>query len=85
MDCDLKDITVHYEMFGSGRPMVMLHGWSGDHRHVMSDMEPLFKQRDGWKRIYPDLPGHGRTPGKDWIANRDKILDVVNEVEIYLI
>jgi len=77
MDCDLKDITVHYELFGEGRPIIMLHGWSCDHRYMVSDMEPLFRQRDGWKRIYLDLPGHGRTPGKDWITNQDKILDVV--------
>src|SRR4030067_2889885 len=79
MDCELKDITVHYEMLGEGRPIIMLHGWSADHRHVMSDMEPLFTQRYGWKRFYPDLPGHGRTPGKDWITNQDKILDVVSD------
>jgi pimeloyl-ACP methyl ester carboxylesterase len=77
MDCILKDITVYYELFGAGRPIIMLHGWSIDHRHMVSDMEPLFRQRDGWKRIYLDLPGHGRTPGKDWITNQDKILDVV--------
>jgi len=65
MDCELKDITVHYELLGEGRPIIMLHGWSVDHRHMVSDMEPLFRQRDGWKRIYLDLPGHGRTPGKD--------------------
>ena len=79
MDCQLKDITVHYEMLGEGRPIIMLHGWSADHRHVMSDMEPLFTQRYGWKRFYPDLLGHGRTPGKDWITNQDKILDVVSD------
>ncbi|OGO14505.1 MAG: hypothetical protein A2Y53_01210 [Chloroflexi bacterium RBG_16_47_49] len=77
MDCQLKDITVHYEMLGEGRPIIMLHGWSLDHRHMVSDMEPLFRQNNGWKRIYLDLPGHGRTPGKDWITNQDKILDVV--------
>lgn len=77
MDCKLKDITVHYELFGEGRPIIMLHGWSCDHRHMVSDMEPLFRQRDGWKRVYLDLPGHGRTAGKDWITNQDKILDVV--------
>jgi pimeloyl-ACP methyl ester carboxylesterase len=77
MDCELKDITVHYELLGEGRPIIMLHGWSVDHRHMVSDMEPLFRQRDGWKRIYLDLPGHGRTPGKDWITNQDRILDVV--------
>ncbi len=77
MDCELKDITVHYEMLGAGRPIIMLHGWSVDHRHMVSDLEPVFGHRDGWKRIYLDLPGHGRTSGKDWITNQDKILDVV--------
>jgi pimeloyl-ACP methyl ester carboxylesterase len=79
MDCELNNITVHYELFGVGRPIIMLHGWSLDHRHMVSDMEPLFSQRDGWKRFYLDLPGHGMTPGQDWITNQDKILDVVLE------
>jgi pimeloyl-ACP methyl ester carboxylesterase len=77
MDCELKDITIHYELLGEGRPIIMLHGWSMDHRHMVNDMEPLFRHRDGWKRIYLDLPGHGTTPGKDWITDQDKILDVV--------
>ena len=79
MECELKNITVYYKSFGEGRPMLMLHGWGGDHRHIMSDMEPLFRQRKGWKRFYPDLPGHGRTPGKDWVTSQDKILEVVLE------
>jgi pimeloyl-ACP methyl ester carboxylesterase len=77
MDCELKDITVHYEAFGEGRPIIALHGWGMDHRYMVSDLEPLFRQRDGWKRIYPDLPGHGLTPGPDWIKDRDQELDVV--------
>ena len=79
MECKLENITVYYELFGGGRPIIMLHGWSRDHRRMVSEMEPLFRHRDGWKRIYLDLPGHGRTPGKDWITNQDKILDVVLE------
>ena len=77
MECELKDITVHYELFGEGRPIIMLHGTGVDHTYMVSDMEPLFKKRDGWKRIYPDLPGHGKTPGVDWITNQDKMLEVV--------
>ena len=77
MECELKGITMYYEMFGEGRPILMLHGWGVDHRHIASDMEPLFLHRTGWKRIYPDLPGHGKTPGKDWIQNQDRFLDVV--------
>ena len=77
MECQLENITVHYEVFGEGRPIVALHGWTLDHRFEVSALEPIFKHRGGWKRFYPDLPGHGRTPGKDWITNQDKILDVV--------
>jgi pimeloyl-ACP methyl ester carboxylesterase len=79
MKCELKDIAIYYEAFGEGIPIIMLHGWSVNHRIMTSVMEPLFTQGDGWKRIYPDLPGHGRTPGKDWITNQDKILGVVLE------
>lgn len=77
MEGELEDITIYYESFGEGRPIIMLRGWSLNHRSMLSDMEPLFKYRQGWKRIYLDLPGHGRTSGKDWITNQDKILDVV--------
>lgn len=77
MECELKNITVHYESFGEGKPILLLHGTSVDHTYMMSDMEPLFEKRTGWKRIYPDLPGHGLTPGLDWITDQDKMLEVV--------
>ena len=77
MKCELEDITVYYELFGDGKPILMLHGWSSDHRPMVREIEPVFKQRPGWKRIYLDLPGHDSTPGKEWITNQDKMLDVV--------
>jgi pimeloyl-ACP methyl ester carboxylesterase len=77
MKCELEKITVYYETFGEGKPIIMLHGWPLDHRVMVSTMEPLFKDRDGWKRIYPDLPGMGETPGMDWITRQDQILDIV--------
>src|SRR3989442_15779453 len=40
-------------------------------------MEPLFTQRDGWLRIYPDLPGTGLTPSLDRLATHDQMLDAV--------
>jgi pimeloyl-ACP methyl ester carboxylesterase len=40
-------------------------------------MEPIFQQRDGWKRVCTDLPGMGKTPSKEWITNSDQMLDVV--------
>src|SRR5437763_7189950 len=46
--------------------------------HIMKRfMDPLFTQRDGWLRIYPDLPGTGLTPGLDRLATHNQMLDAV--------
>lgn len=42
-------------------------------------MEPLFQNRIGWRRIYPDLPGMGKTRGPEWITHQDHMLDVIME------
>jgi pimeloyl-ACP methyl ester carboxylesterase len=65
---------IFYEVRGTGRPVLMLHGWSLDHHHMMIAFEPVFAGRSGWERIYLDLPGHGRSPAPDSINNQDDIL-----------
>lgn len=75
--CELENITVYYESVGSGRPLVMLHMGYHDHRHVLGDLEPVFAQREGWQRIYPDLPGHGKTAAPAWMKTQDQVLDVI--------
>lgn len=77
MECSLENISVHYEVFGEGRPIILLPGWGMNIPLIAHDTEPYFQQREGWKRIYIDPPGHGKTPGKDWITNQDKILEVI--------
>lgn len=79
MECRVKDIPVYYEEIGAGRPLLMLHGSHADHREMTYIMEPLFEQRSGWRRIYPDLPGRGKTPGADWIRGEDQMLEVALE------
>ena len=79
MECSLENITVHYEAFGEGKPIIILPGWSLNTRLTAYETEPYFQGRAGWKRIYIDPPGHGKTPGKDWITNQDKILEVLLE------
>jgi pimeloyl-ACP methyl ester carboxylesterase len=77
MECHLENITVHYELFGQGRPTIILPGWTLNARATAHGLEPIFQQRAGWQRIYIDPPGHGKTPGKDWITNQDKMLEVI--------
>ena len=79
MECQVRDVTVHFEQAGAGRPLIALHGWPLDHRHMFHDLEPTFGERQGWRRIYPDLPGMGLTGGPDWLTHQDQMLDVVLE------
>ena len=74
---DVRGIPVHYEEVGAGRPIVFLHGGGTDHRLMTLAFEPAFEAHVGWRRIYPDLPGMGRTPAADWISGEDDMLAVV--------
>ncbi|MFX0168826.1 MAG: alpha/beta fold hydrolase [Candidatus Hodarchaeota archaeon] len=77
MKCKVNDLPIYYEIHGEGHPIVMIHGFTPDHRLMAGCMEPVFAHQQGWQRIYFDLPGMGKTPGKEWITNSDQILDVV--------
>ena len=77
MECSLENITVHYEVFGEGKPIILLPGWGMNSAMTAHYTEPYFQGREGWKRIYIDPPGHGKTPGKDWITNQGKMLEVI--------
>ncbi len=77
MECQIKDHSVYYEVCGDGRPIVLLNGGGPDHRCMTGCLELIFRERSGWKRFYLDLPGTGKTQGKDWITNSDQMLDVV--------
>ncbi|QTV79865.1 alpha/beta fold hydrolase [Microbacterium sp. NIBRBAC000506063] len=50
--------TAHILRRGTGTPLLFVHGNAVDHRYLLG-LDDLF---DGWERIYPDLPGFGRTP-----------------------
>ena len=80
MECRLPDITVHYEVFGDGRPLVVLPGWPDGGRVPADYLEPVFEGRAGWRRIYLDLPGRGLTRGEPWITSNDQILQVILDV-----
>src|SRR5438477_3798666 len=77
MKCDLGDLAIFYETYGTGRPIVMLPGRPSDHHIMERFMEPLFTQRDGWLRTYPELPGTGVPPSVDRLATHEQMLDVV--------
>ena len=77
MECQLPDITVHYQVFGDGRPLIVLPGWPDDGSVPADYLEPVFDGRLGWRRIYLDLPGRGLTRGEPWITSNDEVLQVI--------
>ncbi|MBA4492771.1 alpha/beta fold hydrolase [Paenactinomyces guangxiensis] len=79
MKCQVRDLLIHYEVYGEGTPIIFLHGFGVSHRSLMGSMEPVFASQKGYKRIYVDLPGMGQTPGKAWIKSSDHMLETVSE------
>ncbi len=77
MEHKLSKCTIHYEVFGNGRPILVLHGGYLDHRHMVDALEPLFDDREGWKRIYIDIPGHGKSPVNPGISTHDEVLELI--------
>ena len=78
LECNLENHTIKYLSFGEGHPIIILHGAGpNDHHYMQSDLEPLFKERMGWWRIYIDLPGFGQTPWPNWATSSDQILDLL--------
>eukprot|EP00871_Galdieria_phlegrea_P002687 jgi/Galph1/3419/GphlegSOOS_G2069.1 len=49
-------IQLSYWQQGNGRPLVLLHGWSGSHRSFHKNLQVLSQS---FKVIAPDLRGHG--------------------------
>jgi pimeloyl-ACP methyl ester carboxylesterase len=71
------DVPVHYVEHGDGTPVLVLHGANVDHREMTGALEPVFDGVDGYRRVYPDLPGMGRTPAPGTVNGADDVLDVL--------
>ncbi|CAN5628560.1 alpha/beta hydrolase [soil metagenome] len=74
MEASAGNVAVHYEEHGAGRPVLVLHGAGVDHREPEACFEPAFDDVDGFRRIYPDLPGMGLTPAPDELRSAEDIL-----------
>lgn len=79
MICMVRDIPIYYEEYGSGKAILCIHGYSVDHRLMSGCLEPVFNQTQGYRRIYLDLPGMGKTPSQKWIKSSDDMLEILNE------
>lgn len=74
---EVSGIPVAYEERGDGSPVLLIHGWSADRRYLIADLEPVFEERPGWRRIYLDLPGHGATPAPVWLGTQAQMMEIL--------
>ena len=79
MNCYIEETPIYYQEYGSGIPVLCLHGYSIDHQVMTGCLEPLFQTLDGYKRIYLDLPGMGKSPANENIKNADDMLEVIKK------
>jgi pimeloyl-ACP methyl ester carboxylesterase len=77
MYTEVDGVNIYYEAQGEGLPILMLHGYGIDHNVMVGCMEPIFKKRPGYRRIYIDLPGMGKSKAPGWLENSDQVLDIV--------
>lgn len=68
---------VHYVEHGTGRPVLILHGAGVDHREPEACFEPMFVETSAFRRVYPDLPGMGRTVATDDIGSAEDVLELL--------
>ena len=68
---------MYYESFGEGRPIIFLPGWGGDNGEGRDIHEPVFEGRPGWRRIYVDPPGTGKSPADPSITDQDGMLAAI--------
>jgi pimeloyl-ACP methyl ester carboxylesterase len=57
--------------------VLVLHGAGVDHREAEACFEPVLGGVPGLRRIYPDLPGMGRTMAPETLRSADDVLDTL--------
>lgn len=72
MEFSNEAVTVHYVERGTGVPLIGLHGAGVDHREIEAATEAIVPTA-GYRRIYPDLPGMGRSTAVGLTCNDDVV------------
>lgn len=74
-----EQALIHYDVVGEGRPIVILHALAFDHQSMKAWLEPVFERIGGWRRIYADMPGMGRSKAEPGLQSGDEMLQALLE------
>lgn len=75
MESRINGVVIHYVEHGDGIPLVALHGVGVDHREIETPLEAIMPKQ-GYRRVYPDLPGMGRSTA-DGLASNEDVLAIL--------
>ncbi len=85
MKLTLPNTTINYETFGTGQPIVFLHGFELDKASMIPIYEPLFEGQS-FQRFYLDLPGMGQSqPLKLVEPTSDEMLKTIHQACVKLL
>jgi pimeloyl-ACP methyl ester carboxylesterase len=73
----VQGVPIAHTVRGAGRPVLLIHGWQGDHRYMQADVDAVFEAAGGWRRIYLDLPGHGQTPAPSALRSQEQVMSLL--------
>ena len=72
----LQDGIIHYEVFGRGKPVILLHGWLGSWRYWMPTMEALAQD---YRTYALDFWGFGDSDKPGDIYSIDDYIELVQD------
>lgn len=69
MEIIVNGIKTNYQVFGEGKPFLILHGWGSSSNKWIKEAEIISEK--GFKVIIPDLPGFGESAQleRPWTVN----------------
>nr|WP_184526224.1 2-succinyl-6-hydroxy-2,4-cyclohexadiene-1-carboxylate synthase [Bacillus benzoevorans] len=77
MHCEINGLNYYIEERGSGFPLILLHGFTGD----CSTWEPFYQEWSGHSRLIAiDIIGHGKSDSPEQIERYD-MLSVTNDIK----
>jgi len=78
MERRINGVAVHFVERGTGTTLVALHGAGVDHREIEAAVEAILPE-SGYRRIYPDLPGMGRSTA-DGLTGNDDVVTLLGDL-----
>lgn len=73
MEITINGVKTNYQIFGEGKPFLILHGWESNSDRWISVAEQISQK--GFKIIVPDLPGFGKSDALSMPWNTNKYID----------